>query len=221
MHAWIITSSFIHKAHHFPRPLTSLETVPPHVVGSPSCVTNVRTTDRQYEKYNLAKEPQPAAALLAREPLLPATSGGRRRVGLVQILSADRDDVVVVAQLARFGAEAKVGDVGDRWGLVGLKAQQPVVFLLVLQLQLQLLVLEVCQAELGRDGSVPDATRRATCEFLRFAVRVLIVGSLSVANHCHYVGEDCAGSIVLVGVEEDAQALEIVDAAKDRSLLRA
>lgn len=128
---------------------------------------------------------------------------------------------MVVAQLARFGAEAKVGDVGDRWGLVGLKAQQPVVFLLVLQLQLQLLVLEVRQAELGWDRSVTDSTRRATCEFLRFAVRVFVVGSLSVADHCHHVGKDCAGSVVLVGVDEDAQALEVVDAAKDRSLLRA
>lgn len=128
---------------------------------------------------------------------------------------------MVVAQLARFRAEAKVRDVGDRWGLVGLKAQQPVVLLLVLQLQFKLLVLEVRQAKLGRDRSVPDPTRRATCELLRFAIRIFVIGSLPVADHRHDIGKYCAGSVVLVGIEEDAQALEVVDTAKDRSLLRA
>lgn len=46
----------------------------------------------------------------------------------------------------------------------------------------------------------------------------LIVGGLPVAHHGHNVGERNAGAVVLVGVNEDTQALELVCRPEDRPL---
>lgn len=194
----------------------------PHAVRPPSRITDISTANRQDEENDLAKEPQPAAALLpGTRSLLPAGAGRGRRVGHVQVLGADRHDVVVVAELARLRAEAQIGGVGDHRWLVGLETKYPVVLLLVLHLKLELLVLEVRQAELGWDGSVSDAACRAARELLLLAVRILIVGSLSVAHHGHHVGENRARAVVLVRIYENAKALKVVDAAKNWSRLRA
>ena len=62
---------------------------------------------------------------------------------------------------------------------------------------------------------------RAAGDLVRLAVVVLVVGRLAVAVHGHDVGEDGARAVVLVRVDEDAQALELVGMAKDRPWLRA
>ena len=58
-------------------------------------------------------------------------------------------------------------------------------------------------------------TDGAAGEFVGLAVAILIVGCAAVAVHGHDVGEDGAGSVVLVCVEEDAESLELVSVAKD------
>jgi hypothetical protein len=62
---------------------------------------------------------------------------------------------------------------------------------------------------------------RAAGDLVRLAVVVLVVDGLAVAVHGHDVGEDGAGAVVLVRVDEDAQALELVGVAKDGPWLRA
>lgn len=46
----------------------------------------------------------------------------------------------------------------------------------------------------------------------------LIVDCLAVAEHSHNIREDHTGSVVLVGVEEDTQALKHVLGSKDGAL---
>ncbi len=62
---------------------------------------------------------------------------------------------------------------------------------------------------------------RAACHLVRLAIVVLVVWRLAVAVHGHDVGEDGARAVVLVGVDEDTEALELVSVAKDRPWLRA
>jgi hypothetical protein len=48
----------------------------------------------------------------------------------------------------------------------------------------------------------------------------LVVGSLSVTHHGHDVGERHAGTVVLIGVEEDTKTLEFVRRTENRALSR-
>ncbi len=81
---------------------------------------------------------------------------------------------MVVAQLARLGAEAEERNLGYRWGLIRLEAQGPFVLGLVLQLQFQVLLLEVGQAGLGRNVRVANAPGRAARELGALAIGVFI-----------------------------------------------
>ena len=183
-------------------------------------VSNIGTSHRKEEEERLHQEPGPAAlSLLTRNLLALATARGGlgRGSGSVEVPGVDRDDVVVVAELARLGRESEVGHGRDRGRLVGLEAEDPLALVLVLQLELQVLVLEVRQLELGRHVGVPDAASRAAGELLVLAIRVLVVRGPAVAHHGHDVGEDDAGPVVLVRVEEDAEALESVLVAENGS----
>lgn len=207
---------------HRPAPRLRLETVGA-LVAPPSRVPDVASTDRENKKHDLGEEPEPAAALLCGRLLSPAAAWRRSAVGLcsVQIFGVDGNDVVVVTQFARLGTEAKVGYLGyGRW-LVGLEAKRPLILRLVLQLQLQVLVLEVGQAELGGDVCLPDPPRRAAGKLAILAICVLVVLLLPVADHNHDERKDNPWPVVLVCIEEDAQSLEIVSAAEYRPLLGA
>lgn len=123
---------------------------------------------------------------------------------------------MVIVQFTRLGREAKVGNGRQGRGLARLEAELPAALRLVLQLELQELVLEVGQLELGRDGRVAEAARRATRQLVRLAIIGLVVVCLAVADHGHNVREDHAGPVVLVRVEEDAETLELVHATEYR-----
>lgn len=64
-----------------------------------------------------------------------------------------------------------------------------------------------------------NGTYRAPSQLVGLAVIGLVVGGLAVAAHGHNIGENDARSVVLVGVEEDAQAVKLVLIAKDVALL--
>lgn len=187
--------------------------------------THVGGANDAKEEKDLEEKPGPAAALLDNRRLLApvATSRGRlaRWLGGIKVLGVHRDDIVVVAQLASLSAEAKVGDLGDSRRLVRLEAKSPLALGLVLQLQLQVLVLEVGETELGRHGGGPDASGGTASKFRVLAIRILVIRRLAIANHSHDVGEDNAGSVVLVCVKEDSEAFEVVGATENRALLRA
>jgi hypothetical protein len=145
---------------------------------------------------------------------------------------------MVVAEFAGFGGEAEICD-GGYFEVRDLEARGPFVDGFVLQLELEVLVGEVGEFGDGRDLGVADAsglehivlalvhscmvdhslvmvsTYRASSEFVRLAVIVLIVDSLSVAIHRHNVREHSARSVVLVRVEEDTKAFELVCVAED------
>lgn len=145
---------------------------------------------------------------------------------LVEVQGLDRDDVVVVGELAGLGGEAQVGNRRD-FEVGDIEALGPVIFGLVLQLELERLVLEVGELGLGGDLCVADAaglmtqirslsseavgmTYRAAGHLVGLAVVVLVIRRVSVAVHSHDIGEHGAGAVVLVRVEEDAEALELV-----------
>lgn len=206
-----------------------LEPVPP-----PAAVdreTNVSTRDRKTEDDELHEEPEPAAAstllrsrrapvLVAVVVLLGGGAGAGLAGGRVQVLGVDADDVVAVAELAGLSAEAEVADGGelDVWDR---EAAGPLVLVLVHQVQGELLILEVGDLGAGREVRVAHATGRAASELVCLAVVTLVVLGLAVSDHGHDVGEDDAGAVVLVGVEENTQALELVPHAKHRSLFHA
>lgn len=192
----------------------------PRPVGSEARISAAHNEEKQKD---LGKEPGPASAacvVLGLELVSCVRLAGATGIrAAVQVLGRDGDDVVVVAQLAGLGAEAQVGNVGDRRGVVHLEAHQPVAHGLVLELELEALVLEVGQSHLGGDARVAETSGRAASQLRLLAVVVLVVGLLSVSKHGHDIGEDDAGAVVLVRVDENAQALELVGVAKDRSEL--
>lgn len=189
------------------------------VLGTVRRVTNIRTTNSKEEEDNLGKEPCPATALLptnvAAAAALLARGGAvdGARLG-IQVIRLDGDNVVVVAQLARLGAEAEVGNVGNLRRAIDVEAADPVVLVLVLQVELEVLVLKVRQAHLGGHAGVADPARRAARQLAVLAVIVLVVRLGPVSVHRHDVGEHDAGAVVLVRVDKDAQPVEPVGAAK-------
>lgn len=109
---------------------------------------NIRPRQRQPKQHKLHEKPRPAPTLLShnrlriRTPTLPLLisarlgSGARTRasIALIQILRLNGDDVVVIGEFARFGAETEVCDrrnleVGD------VEAFGPFVFGLVLEFE--------------------------------------------------------------------------------------
>ena len=125
---------------------------------------------------------------------------------------------MIIAQFSRLRTKAQIC---HRWytrGLECLKTEFPLIFLLVLELELECLVLEIGQSGFGGDVGVAKASGGTAHEFILFAVVVFIVSSVSIADHGHYVGEDGAGAVVLVSVKEDTETLEFVDRAEDVAL---
>ena len=206
-----------------------LEPIPP-----PAAVdreTNVSTSDRKTEDDELHEEPEPAAAgallgsrctpvFVAVVVLLGGGAGAGLAGGRVEVLGLDADDVVAVAELAGLSAESEVADGGEL-DVRDREAAGPLVLVLVHQVQGELFVLEVGDLGAGREVRVTHATGRAAGELVCLTVVALVVLGLAVADHGHDVGEDDAGTVVLVGVEEDAQALELVPHAEYRSFLHA
>lgn len=62
---------------------------------------------------------------------------------------------------------------------------------------------------------------RAASKFVGFAIVVLVIYRVSVTSHSHDIREHSARAVVLVGVEEDTEAFELVSVAKNISWLRA
>ena len=196
-------------------------------------ITNIRSSKHKEEEDNLGKEPSPAAALAASSTATTNTATvaaaallARRRAGSrarlsVEVIRTNGNNVVVVAELARLGTEAEIRNVGNRRRALDVEAVDPLVLVLVLQVQLEVLVLEVREAHLGRDAGMADAAGRAASELAVLAVVVLVVRLLAVAVHRHDVGEHDSRSVVLVRVDKDAQAVKVVDAAKDGAKLAA
>ena len=211
-------------ASYFTSSLRGSETVTPLVVRPPRGVADIAASKDHEEQHSLDEEPRPAALalhLLRLPSGAPAATRSRLvgRLRSVQVLGADRDDVVVIAELASLGTKAEVGDLRDRWRLAGLEAQRPVALALVLQLELQLLVLEVRQTGLGRDAGMTDSPRRAPGKFGLFSVRVFVIRRLAVAHHGHDEGEHHTRAVVLVRVEKDAEPLKLVGSAEYGSKL--
>lgn len=195
------------------------------VLGAVRGEPDIAAADGNEEQDDLGKEPGPGAAALRRAAAVRAAAAAlvaagrvvrrrRARVG-VQVVRLDRHNVVVVAELARLGAEAQVRNVGQLRRARHVKARLPLVLILVLQLQLQVLVLKVRQPHLGRHRRVPDPPRRAARQLRVLAVVVLVVELGAVAVHRHDVREHHARSVVLVRVDKHAQAVKLVAAAKD------
>lgn len=51
---------------------------------------------------------------------------------------------------------------------------------------------------------------RASSQLIGFSVMLLVVGRLSIAHHGHDVRERSTGTVVLVGVEENAQTFKSI-----------
>jgi hypothetical protein len=62
---------------------------------------------------------------------------------------------------------------------------------------------------------------RASGDFVRLAVVVLVISCLPVAVHGHNIREHGARAVVLVRIEKDAETLELVYRSKDWSRLSA
>lgn len=193
--------------------------------GSVGCVADVGGGDDDEEKNDLGEEPAPrtTSAASGSETARAVAAGvvvGDRRLR-VEVVRLDRDDVMVVRELARLGAEAKVCNVGNSRRVGRVEAERPLVLVLILQLYLELFVLEVCDAHLGGHIGVADTARRTTGKLTRLAIVGLVVRRLAIAKHGHDVRKHGSGAVVLVRVDKDAQSLKLVHVAKHISLLAA
>lgn len=68
------------------------------------------------------------------------------------------------------------------------------------------------------DGRSDWYTYGAASQLVGLSIVRLVVGGMSVAHHGHDVGEGGAGAVVLVGVEEDTQALKVIRRTEDGTL---
>ena len=66
-----------------------------------------------------------------------------------------------------------------------------------------------------------DKTYGASSQFVRLAVRVLIVLGLAVSHHGHDIWERGTRAIILVSIKEDSQSLKFVYMSEDLATLRA
>jgi hypothetical protein len=118
------------------------------------------------------------------------------------------------AELAGVRAEAEVGHLRQRH--VGhIEALHPLVLLLVLQVELQVVLLEICELRLGGDAGASDAAGGAPSELGGLSVVRVVVARLSVTEHSRNIRENDAGAVVLVGIDEDSKTLEVVGATED------
>jgi hypothetical protein len=62
-------------------------------------------------------------------------------------------------------------------------------------------------------------TYRASSDLVGLAVVVLVVRRVSIAIHGHDIGEDGSRTVVLVGIEEDAESLKLVSVTENRARL--
>lgn len=194
-------------------------------------ISDIRASNHRKEKENLEKEPRPAALSLltcTMLAILPQPAAARLprlwrpcRRRIIQVLRSDADDVVVIRQLTRFRREAQIRHGRNHRRVLLLKAQNPLILCLVLQLQLQDLILEVGQSCLRRHARTSDAPRAAASILVRLAVVHLVVWSLSIPKRGHDVGEHGARTVVFVGIDEDAEAFVLVYGAKNRTRSRA
>jgi hypothetical protein len=201
--------------------------VTPPLLCPPCCITHIPTTKNHKEQDDLEQEPGPATTgailLSARLAWFRVLLTIRARLhcislatlGIIEVLGGNHDDVVVITQLARLGRETEVRNAGNSGRLVGLEAELPGVFSFVLKLELQALILEVGETGFGRYACAPDAPGRTTHELIVLAVVGLVVDLVAISNHSHDIGEYGAWTIVFVGVEEDSETFEFVDAAED------
>ena len=227
-----MATAFYHNAPLQFNSIRSLSSKPIPPLAAVDGETNVSTRERQAEDDELHESPEPAsptASILGRRRalvlvavvvLLRGRSGASLARGRVQVLGVDADDVVAVAELARLGAEAEVAD-GRQLDVRDLEAARPLVLVLVHQVHGELLVLEVRDLGAGREVGVAHAARGAAGELVGFAVVALVVLCLAVADHGHDVREHHARPVVLVRVEEDAEAFELVSHAEHGAFFRA
>jgi hypothetical protein len=84
-----------------------------------------------------------------------------------------RDNVVIIVQLARLGAEAQVGNGGERNG-AGFEAGSPYLGFLVLELYFQRLFLVVSEANFGGNGcgSKTSCLERARLVMVLYLCRI-------------------------------------------------
>lgn len=139
-------------------------------------------------------------------------------IGIVQIICVDADDVVVVAQFTRFGRKSKIGYGWDSRWFESFKAEFPLILLLVLEFEFEGFVLEISEFGFSWDIRIAETPCGTAHIFLIFAIVAFVVGSVAIADHGHYVGEDSARTIVLVGVKEDTETFEFVNGAEDVAL---
>lgn len=64
-------------------------------------------------------------------------------------------------------------------------------------------------------------TYRASSDLVGLTIVVLVIRGLPITVHSHDVGEYCARAVVLVRIEEEAKALELVCVTEDVSWLSA
>lgn len=127
---------------------------------------------------------------------------------------------MLVAKLAGLSTEAQVAD-GGQLDVRDREAAGPLVLVLVHQVHGKLLVLEIGDFGASGEVGVAHAARRAACQLVGFAIVALVVLRLAVADHGHDVGEDHAGSVVLVRVEEYSETLKLVLHTEHGTFLRA
>lgn len=143
---------------------------PPPLVRFPDGESNVRPPDQQDDEDEFQECPSPARLVFSPLLLVPSlplalaraypatitTRSGFSGTGEVEIVGVDLDDVVIVREFARVGAEAEVGCGGDG-DVADVKAFCPLVDILVLQVELQVLVLKVEKTRFGRHRCTADS----------------------------------------------------------------
>lgn len=141
--------------HAFPYPETPTNSKPTPLTRPIHRPPHIPTPQQAKKHHHLEKKPLPAPRLLLPvelfrlPPLLPRATIRRRRspwltIPLVDVFIArgDGDDIVIIAQLARFGREAQVGDGGEGEG-PRFEAFGPLVFGFVEEVDFEGFLLEV------------------------------------------------------------------------------
>lgn len=99
---------------------------------------------------------------------------------MLDLLKRQKIQSRLTAELSTVRCEPKIGDL-RKSNIVHIKARDPLVLILVLQFELEVVLLEVCKLSFSRNYCAAQTPSRASSQLLILSVICMVVRCLAIA----------------------------------------